>query len=107
MRKLITAAFALAFLVPGLAASGHVHQATDAAHYSPYFKVRVAAARLLTGREDEASRKGLWRLAEDSHPLVRLTALHGLIQLGGTDAWLAHRRATVDPHPRVRAYELR
>ena len=107
MRNLITAIFALVLVAPGLATSGPIDQATALAPYSRYFKVRVAAARLLTGRADAASRANLWRLAEDGHPMVRMAALRGLLQLGGAEGRLARRRVAVDPDPLLRAQLLR
>ncbi len=71
---------------------------------SPYFKVRLATARALTGRTDARSQRSLRRLASDAHPLVRLAALHAQAVGGGTAGRAAIARARRDPAPNVRAY---
>lgn len=45
---------------------------------SPYFKVRLSAARLLGRHEDRASTLRLHALLSDPHPLVRLVAQSAL-----------------------------
>ncbi len=71
---------------------------------SPYFKVRLATARALTGRDDPDSLNLLRRLTDDRHPLVRLAAVHGLTVHGGSVAESALTRARRDSAAMVRRY---
>ncbi len=74
---------------------------------SPYFKVRVAAARALTGRTDATSRRDLLALAADPHPLVRLSALHALRMDASQEARATLVAARSDTAPIIRSYARR
>lgn len=100
--KIIAFAAAL-LLTTSVSASIGVASSTELTA-SPYYKVRVAAARALTGRADPLSRQALLALAADAHPLVRVTAVHALGFDPSPEADAAVRRARRDQTPLVRAY---
>lgn len=74
----------------------------EALVHSPYFKVRVSAARLLGASGDPQSRDQLAGLLTDPHPLVRYSALHALRRHGYPAGALT--RLADDPDPLVRRY---
>ena len=101
----------LVALFAGLSLTAHAwapqpHESSVGLAGSPYFKVRLATARALTGRDDPDSIRLLQQLTHDHHALVRLVALHGLNLSGGSAADGAITRARVDPVAAVRRYAL-
>lgn len=104
----IIAAFACCVLVTCQAWSFQpVVTRHDSVVDSPYYKVRLAAARALTGRIDAGSRRDLLALAADRHPLVRLSALHALRADDSTEARAALVAARVDHAAFIRSYARR